>query len=138
MACNYNYLSFFSRNLIKTDKHLLVLWFWNTFNSFNKWILIHLIISWNQAVSKIIADMKLRLVPWKKSYDKLSVFKSRDITLPTKVHIVKAIFFSVFMYSVRVGPWRWLSTEELILLNCSARKDSWKSLERKEFKPVNP
>ena len=35
--------------------------------------------------------------PWKKSYDKLSVLKSRDITLPTKVHIVKAMAFPVVM-----------------------------------------
>ena len=34
-------------------------------------------------------------VPWKKSYDNLdSVLKSRDITLPTKVHMVKANDFS--------------------------------------------
>ena len=38
--------------------------------------------------------------PWKKSYDKIdSVLKSRNITLPTKVHIVKAMFFfPVVMY----------------------------------------
>ena len=29
--------------------------------------------------------------PWKKSYDKLSILKSRDFTLPTKVHLVKAM-----------------------------------------------
>ena len=38
------------------------------------------------------------LVPWKKSYDQHSILKSRDITLPTKVHLVKAIFFPVVMY----------------------------------------
>ena len=38
------------------------------------------------------------LAPWKKSHDKLRVFKSRDITLPTKVHIVKATVFPVVMY----------------------------------------
>ena len=32
-----------------------------------------------------------------------SIFKSRDITLPTKVHLVKAMFFLVIMYDVRVG-----------------------------------
>ena len=32
-----------------------------------------------------------------------SVFKSRDITLPTKVHIVKDMVFPVVMYDVRVG-----------------------------------
>ena len=29
---------------------------------------------------------------------------------------------------VRVGPWRYLSTEELMLLNCSVGEDSWESL----------
>ena len=32
-----------------------------------------------------------------------SIFKSRDITLPTKVHLVKAMVFPVVMYGVRVG-----------------------------------
>ena len=36
--------------------------------------------------------------PWKKSYDQLSTLKSRDITLPTKVHLVKAMFLPVVMY----------------------------------------
>ena len=39
------------------------------------------------------------LTPWKESYDDLdSILKSRDITLPTKVHLVKAMVFSVVMY----------------------------------------
>ena len=33
-----------------------------------------------------------------------SILKSRDITLPTKVHLVKAMVFPVVMYGVRVGP----------------------------------
>ena len=37
-------------------------------------------------------------VPWKKSYDQLSILKSRDITLTTKVHLVKAMVFPVVMY----------------------------------------
>ena len=37
------------------------------------------------------------LAPWKKSYDQLSTLKSRDITLPTKVHLVKAMFFPEVM-----------------------------------------
>ena len=37
--------------------------------------------------------------PWKKSYDKLdSILKSRDIILPIKVHLVKAMVFPVVMY----------------------------------------
>ena len=39
------------------------------------------------------------LTPWRKSYDNLdSILKSRDITLTTKVHLVKAMVFSVVMY----------------------------------------
>ena len=33
-----------------------------------------------------------------------SILKSRDITLPTKVHLVKAMLFLVVMYGLRVGP----------------------------------
>ena len=44
--------------------------------------------------------MKLKtLAPWKKVMTNLdSIFKSRDITLPTKVGLVKAMVFPVVMY----------------------------------------
>ena len=54
--------------------------------------------------SKITADGDCSheiktLTPWKKSYDNLdSIFKSRDITLPTKVRLVKAMVFPLVMY----------------------------------------
>ena len=53
--------------------------------------------------SKITVDddcnLEIRmLAPWKKSYDKLSILKSRDITLPTKVCIAKAMMFPVVIY----------------------------------------
>ena len=39
------------------------------------------------------------LIPWKESYDQPdSILKSRDITLPTKVCLVKAMVFPVVMY----------------------------------------
>ena len=44
-----------------------------------------------------------------------SIFKSRDITLPTKVHLVKAIVFPVVMYGCESWTVRKLSTEELML-----------------------
>ena len=50
--------------------------------------------------------------------------KSRDITLPTKVHLVKAMVFPVVMYGFRVGLERKLSTEELMLLNYGIREQS--------------
>ena len=51
-----------------------------------------------------------------------SIVKSRDITLPTKVHLVKAVVFPVVM-DVRAGSER-LSTKELMLLNYGVGKDS--------------
>ena len=58
-----------------------------------------------------------------------SILKSRDITLPTKVHLVKAIVFPVVMYGhesctiPQKKKKRKLSTEELMLLNCGVRED---------------
>jgi len=42
------------------------------------------------------------LAPWKKSYDH-SVLKNRDITLPTKVCLVKAMIFQVVMYGCELN-----------------------------------
>ena len=53
-----------------------------------------------------------------------SLLESRDITLPTKVQIVKAMVFLVVLMDVRVGPKRKLSAEELMLLNCGVEEDS--------------
>ena len=57
-----------------------------------------------------------------------SIFKSRDITLPTNVYLVQLWFFQWSCIDVRVGLWRRLSTEELMLLNCGVGEDSWESL----------
>ena len=47
----------------------------------------------------LIAAMKLKdASPWKENNDQLSIFKSRDITLPTMVQLVKAMVFPVVMY----------------------------------------
>ena len=80
--------------------------------------------------SKIIAygdcshEIKRRLLLGKKVMTNLdSIFKSRDITLPTKVHLVKAMAFPLVMY-VRVGLLRKLSAKELMLLNCGVGEDS--------------
>ena len=52
------------------------------------------------------------------------IFKSRDITLPTKVHLVKAIVFPVVMYGCENWTVKRLNTEELMLLNCGVGEDS--------------
>ena len=53
-----------------------------------------------------------------------SIFKIRDITLPTKFHLLKAMVFPVVMYGLRVGLKRKLSTKELMVLNCGVGEDS--------------
>ena len=67
-----------------------------------------------------------------------SILKSRDITLLTKVHPVKAMVFPVVMFmDVRVGLQRKLSAEELMLLNCGAGEDSGESLGLQGY-PTSP
>ena len=82
--------------------------------------------------SKITADgdcsheIKRRILLGRKVMTNLdSIFKSRDITLPTKVHPVKAMVFPVVMYGCE--SWtvkRELSAKELVLLNCGVEEDS--------------
>ena len=65
----------------------------------------------------VTAAMKLKDTPWKKVMTNIdSIFKSRDITLPTKVRLVKAMVSS--------GCGRKLSAEEWMLLNCGVGEDS--------------
>ena len=52
-----------------------------------------------------------------------SILKSRDITLPTKVRLVKAVIFPVVMYGCESWTIK-LSAEELMLLNCGVGEDS--------------
>ena len=94
--------------------------------------------------SKITADgdcsheIKRRLLLRRKVMTNLdSILKSRDITLPTKVHLVKAM---VFQWSCMDVSWtiRKLSAEELMLLNCGVGEDTWESLGCKEIQPVHP
>ena len=53
-----------------------------------------------------------------------NLLKSRDITLPTKVRLVKAMVFPVVMYGRESWTVRNLSAEELMLLNCGVGEDS--------------
>ena len=87
-----------------------------------------------KSLQMVTAAMKLKDTYGKKDLGKKvmtnldSILKSRDITLSTKVRLVKAMVFPVVSMNVRVGLWRKLSTEELMLLNCGAGEDSWESL----------
>ena len=53
-----------------------------------------------------------------------SIFKSRDITLSTKVCLVKAMVFLVVMYGCESWTIKKLSAGELMLLNCGIGEDS--------------
>ena len=83
--------------------------------------------------SKITADgdcsheLQRRLLLGRKIMTNLdSIFKSRDITLLTKVGLVKAMVFPVVMYGCESWTVRevGLSAEELMLLNCGVGEDS--------------
>ena len=56
------------------------------------------------------------------------ILERRDITLPTKVCLVKAMVFPVFMYGCESWTVKKLNTEKLMLLNCGVGEDSWESL----------
>ena len=69
-------------------------------------------------------EIKRRLLLGRKVMTNLDIiFKSRDI-LPTKLCLVKAMVFQWSCMDVKVGLWRKLSTEELMLLNCGVGEDS--------------
>ena len=53
-----------------------------------------------------------------------SMLKSRDVTFPTKVCVVKAMIFLVVMYGCENWTIKRLSAEELMLLNCGVGEDS--------------
>ena len=81
--------------------------------------------------SKITADgdcsheIKRRLFLGRKVMTNLdSILKSRDIPLPTKVCLVKAMVFPVVMYGCESWTIKLLSAEELMLLNCGVGEDS--------------
>ena len=70
-------------------------------------------------------EIKRRLLLGRKVTTNLdSILKSRDITLPTKVSLVKAVVFPVVMYGCENWTVIKLSTEEMMLLSCGVGEDS--------------
>ena len=68
-------------------------------------------------------DIKRHLLLERKAMTNLdSILKSRDMSLPTKVHLVKAMVFPVVVYGCE--SWTMKKAEELILLNCGVGEDS--------------
>ena len=69
-------------------------------------------------------EIKICLLLGRKAMTNLdSILKSRDITLPTKVCLVKAMIFPIAMYGCENWTIKKLSSEEL-LLNCGVGEDS--------------
>ena len=71
-----------------------------------------------------------------------SILKSRDITFPTKVCLVKAMVFPVVRYGCESWTIKKANTKELMLLNCGSKLWLEKTLESpldcKEIQPVHP
>ena len=66
-----------------------------------------------------------------------SILKSRDIILPTKVHLVKAMVFLVVMYRCESWTIKKAECKRLMLLNCGVGEDSSESLQL-EGDPTSP
>ena len=70
-------------------------------------------------------EIKRRLLLGRKAMTNLDrILKSRDITLPTKVSLVKAMVFPVVMYGCESWTVKKVSADELMLLNCGVGEDS--------------
>ena len=81
--------------------------------------------------SKIIADgdcsheIKRCLLLGRKVMTNLdSIIKSREITLPTKVHLVKAMVFPVVIYGCESWTVKKVECQKVMLLNCGVGEDS--------------
>ena len=81
--------------------------------------------------SKITADgdcsheIKRRLLLGRKVMTKLdSILQSRDITLSTKVHVVKAMVFPVVMCGCESWTVKKAECQRMMLLNCGVGEDS--------------
>ena len=70
-------------------------------------------------------EIKRRLLLRRKAVTNLeSVFKSRDITLSTKVYIVKAMVFPIVMYGCESLTINKVECQSMMLLNCGVGEDS--------------
>ena len=89
----------------------------------NRWEKMEAVTDFFFLGSKIIADSECShdiktLVSWKESYDKFrQLFKSRDIILPTKIQIVKAMVFPVIMFKCESWTIKKTECQKSTLLN---------------------
>ena len=108
-----------------------------------KWKRWQIFFSWALKSLQIVTTAIKTLASWKKSYDKLSIFKSTDITLPTKVRTVKAMVSPVVMYGCeswtiekaehwRINAFKWWCWRRLLRVPWTARSN------QSILKEINP
>ena len=97
----------------------------------NRWGTVETVTDFILQGSKITADgncnheIKRCLLLGRKAMTNLdSILKSRDITLPTKVHLVKAMVFSVVMYGCESWTVKKAERQRIDVLNCGVGEDS--------------
>ena len=79
----------------------------------------------NHSDSEFSHEIRRRLLLGRKAMTNVnSILKSRDITLPTKVCIVKAMIFPIVMYRCESWTIKKAEREELMLSNCGVGEDS--------------
>ena len=66
-----------------------------------------------------------------------SILKSKDVTLPTKVHLVKAMVFPVVMYGCESWTVKKAERQKMYAFYCGVGEDSWESL-RLQGDPTSP
>ena len=93
-----------------------------------------------KSLQMVTAAMKLKmLTPWKESMTNLdSILKSRDITLPTKVHLIKAMVFPVVMYGCELDHKESWALKNWCLWTMVLEKTFESPLDCKQIQPVHP
>ena len=97
----------------------------------NRWETMEIVTDFISGDSKITADgdcsheIKRHLLLGRKTMTTLdSIFKSREIILLTKVHLVKAMVLPVVMYGCESWTIKKAEHQEVMLLNCGVGEDS--------------
>ena len=104
-------------------------------------IISQILFSWDpKSLWMMTAAMNYKtLAPWKESYDKLSIWKSKDITLPTEVCIVTALIFPLVMYRCENRTVKKAEHQRIWCFWIVALEKTVESpLDCKEIQPVHP
>ena len=84
-------------------------------------------------------EIKRRLLLGRKVMTNLdSIFKSRDVTLPKKVHLVKAVVFPVVMYGCESWTIKKAECRRIDAFELRCWRRLWSPLDCKEIQPIHP